>query len=227
MPAGSPLARRLVTLLGCAVVALPATAALGADGGKERVQLTASGQVAARAAVLTPADLGSTTGWTGGPKKPDLSSKSPCPGFHPRQSDLVVNGAAETVYQHTGLRLDSQAEVLRTARMVQLDWQRSVLSPQFLPCLRVGVAKAAGSNARVVSLERISFPHVATYTAAVRVVLEVASSGVNAQVVIDTILFGSGRTEIILAVAAPAAAVSVIVPAEVRLARVLAGRIRA
>src|SRR5947209_20409809 len=68
-----------------AVLALAGVAA--AD--KEKIRLTAAGQAAARAAVLTRADLGSASGWTGGPKKPDLYPQPLCPNYTPKQSVLV------------------------------------------------------------------------------------------------------------------------------------------
>lgn len=195
---------------------------------KEQIHLTKAGQSAARAAVLTKADLG-TAGWTGGAKKPDLSSTPPCPGFRPKQSDLVVNGAAETIFKQPAIQFDSEAQVLQTAHMVRLDWQRTVLAPQVLPCLRTAAAKSAGTSARVVSIRRMAFPRVSTYTNAIRILLDVKTSASTTpvKVFVDLVLVGRGRTEITLTTTAPLLASAAVRAAEVRLASLLASRVRA
>jgi hypothetical protein len=187
---------------------------------KEKVQYTAEGQAAARAAVLTRADLGSAPGWTGGARKPDVNSGTGCPSFQPKQSDLVLIGAAETVWKHTGLEFDSEAQVLQTPEMVRLDWRRTVLAPQVMPCLRRNVAKSLTAAERLVSLQRVAFPRVATYTRLYRTVIELKGT----QVIVDVLLIGRGRTEITLSTTALAAAEPMVKAAELRLARLLVSR---
>jgi hypothetical protein len=205
-----------------------ASVAVASIADKEQIHLTNAGQAAARAAVLTKADLGTAPGWTGGAKKPDLSSTPPCPGFRPKQSDLVVNGAAETVFKQPAIQFDSEAQVLQTAHMVKLDWQRTVIAPQILPCLRIAVAKSAGTSAHVTSIRRTAFPRVATFTSAIRILLDVKTSGSTTPVTVfvDVVLVGRGRTEITLTTTAPLLASSAVRAAEIRLARILAGRVR-
>jgi len=111
--------------------------------------------------------------------------------------------------------------------MVQLDWQRSVQTPKLVPCLRTVMQKAAGAGGKVASVRKVAFPHVATYTAAYRVVIDVAANGTTVPVRLDTVLLGRGRTEVTLTVTSPDAAASVVFPAEVRVARLLAGRVSA
>jgi hypothetical protein len=216
----------IVLATGAAAAAAVASASV-AD--KEQIHLTTAGQAAARAAVLRKADLGTAPGWTGGAKKPDLSSTPDCPGFRPKQSDLVVNGAAETVFKHPGIEFDSEAQVLETAHMVSLDWQRTVVAPQVLPCLRAAATRSAGTSARVVSIRRTSFPRVATYTNAIRILLDVKSSASTTplRLFVDLVLVGRGRTEITLTTTAPLVASSAVRAAELRLARLLASRVRA
>jgi hypothetical protein len=205
-----------------------ASVAVASIADKEQIHLTNAGQAAARAAVLTKADLGTAPGWTGGAKKPDLSSTPPCPGFRPKQSDLVVNGAAETVFKQPAIQFDSEAQVLQTAHMVKLDWQRTVIAPQILPCLRIAVAKSAGTSAHVTSIRRTAFPRVATFTSAIRILLDVKTSGSTTPVTVfvDVVLVGRGRTEITLTTTAPLLASSAVRAAEIRLARILAARVR-
>jgi hypothetical protein len=219
--------QRCVTIVGVAA-GVAASVAVASIADKEQIHLTNAGQAAARAAVLTKADLGTAPGWTGGAKKPDLSSTPPCPGFRPKQSDLVVNGAAETVFKQPAIQFDSEAQVLQTAHMVKLDWQRTVIAPQILPCLRIAVAKSAGTSAHVTSIRRTAFPRVATFTSAIRILLDVKTSGSTTPVTVfvDVVLVGRGRTEITLTTTAPLLASSAVRAAEIRLARILAGRVR-
>jgi hypothetical protein len=187
-----------------------------------RIELTAAGQAAAKAVVLKRADIGTASGWTGRARTPDLTKGPPCSGFNPKQSDLVVKGAAETDWRHTGLDVDSEAVVLQTATMVKLDWQRTVVAPQVLPCLRSAFARQKG----FVSLRRVAFPQVATYTRALRALLDVGSGTLKIRVMTDVIFIGRGRTEGTLTVIAPYGLVSTIERAERRLARLMASRMR-
>jgi hypothetical protein len=206
------------------VVSLVFAGVAAAD--REKVRLTAAGQEAARAAVLQRADLGVGSGWTGGPKKPDLSSTPSCPTFRPKQSDLVLIGVAENIWSNVGLRFDSEVEVLQTPEMVRLDWKRAVLDPQALPCLRSGLTKKLGASARLVSLRRIGVPRLATYTRAYRALLDVKTTTATVRVMVDVLLVGRGRTETTLTTTAPAASAAQVGAAELRLARLMTPRIR-
>ncbi len=214
---------------GAAVLAatLGALAVAGAAlADKEQIHLTAAGNKAARAAVVQRADLGSATGWTGGARKPNLgSSQTTCAGYSPKQSDLVVVGAAETRWKHAGLQFDSQAEVLRTPTMVRLDWKRSVLSSKVVPCLRQTVAKTLPASETLVSVKLLPFPRVATYTRAYRTLIDVKETTGSVRVAVDVVLVGRGSTEITLTTTALEAAGAVVTGAEARLARLLASRV--
>jgi hypothetical protein len=216
-------------VLGVVVTAAAvAAAAAGAPApGKEKIDLTSAGQAAARAAVLKRADLGSSGAWTGGVVKPNLSSQFPCPSFQPKQSDLTLIGAAETVWKGTGLEFNSEAQVLQTPEMVRLDWQRTVLAPQVLPCLRAGLAKQFSGASRLVSFNQIAFARIATYTQAYRAVVEFKNTTATVPVMVDVVLVGRSRTELTLTTSAPLAEKSAISAAELRLARLLVSRIRA
>jgi hypothetical protein len=214
-----------VALLAAALAALALADAAAAD--KEKIHLTAEGQAAARAAVLKRADLGAATGWKGGARKPDLSSTPPCESFRPKQSDLVLNGAAETRWTHPGVQIDTEAQVLQTAQMVRLDWQRTVLSPKVLPCLREAIAKSLDAKTHLVSLRHLAFPRVATYTRAYRALMDVDAPTGSVRVLSDVVVVGRGRTELTLTTTAPFAAEALVRQSELRLARLLASRIRA
>jgi hypothetical protein len=219
--------RLTVSAAVASVVALTLVVVALAD--KEQVRLTAADQAFARAAVLTKADLGTVGSWTGGAVKPDLTSSPPCTSFHPKQSDLVLTGAAETRFKEPGIEIDSEAQVLQTAQMVALDWQRVVASPQLLPCLRVGLAKQVGASTRIVSLRRIAFPRIGQRAAAIRVLLDVkaGASPVPVRAFVDVAFVAEGRTELTLTTTALLAADGAVRPAEARLARTLAARAHA
>jgi hypothetical protein len=198
--------------------------AAAGDPGKQKIELNAADQAAARAVVLRRSDLGE--GWTGGRIKPDLSSQVTCPSYHPKVSDLVVTGAASSEFHRTGLALANEVEVFRTAAMVDRDWRRSIV-PAAVPCLRQTLTKGLGGRAKVLSFGRIPFPRVTAHTAAFRGIVEVSALGQKVRVLLDIVLVGRGRTEISLDATAPAAAARAVSAAERRLARTLAARARA
>jgi hypothetical protein len=206
-----------------AVVILAAlTFAAAACADTWQVHFTSAGQAAAHAVVLKHGDLGTAGGWSGGSVKPDLNSTPPCASFRPKQSDLVVIGAAATAWKHAGVQLNAQANVLKTARMVTLDWQRTVLPPQVAPCLREGLVKQLGTQGRIVDFGRVSFPRLATYTRAYRAVVDV--NGVRVDT--DVIVLGKRSTEITLTLIAPSAARTVDEHAEATLVRRMVARVR-
>jgi hypothetical protein len=219
--------RRRAGVAALLAVGLTLAFAGAAAADREQIRLTPAGQAAARAAVLTRADMGPAAGWTGGAKKPSPSSTPPCPGFRPKQSDLVRIGAAKTEWKHAGLAFASEAQVLETPAMVRLDWQRTVLAPQILPCLRAVLSKQTAASTRFVSVRWLPVPRLSTYTRALRVMLEVKTATATVPVLVDTMIVGRGRTEITLTTTAPAAAAATVQAAELRLARLLVARIRA
>lgn len=206
-----------------AAIAAALTFAAAALADQWQIHRTAAGNAAAHAAVVSRADLGSATGWTGGYKKPDLSSTPPCGTFHPKQSDLVVIGAAASAWSHQGLELDSQANVLQTAAMVRTDWRRTVIDPRATACLRSSLGKELGKNAKLVSFGVAAFPHVASLVRAYRAVVAVGGTKVS----VDVIAFGKGRTEMELTTIAPLGASAVVRLAERRLAEKLVARAKA
>jgi hypothetical protein len=207
-----------------ATVLVVVAGATAADPGKQKIELNAADQAAARAVVLRRSDLGA--GWTGGRVKPDLTSQVSCASYHPKVSDLVVTGAAESQFRGTGLVLANEVEIFRTAAMVDRDWRRSIV-PAAVPCLRRTLTKGLGTQAKVLSFGRIPFPKVGTHSAAFRGIVVVSALGQTVRVLLDIVLVGRGRTEISLDATAPASGARVVSAAERRLARKLAARARA
>jgi hypothetical protein len=216
--------RRWTGTAAATAVLVVVTGAAAGGPGKQKIELNAADQAAARAVVLRRSDLGS--GWTGGRTKPDLTSTVSCPSYHPKVSDLVVTGAASSEFHRTGLAFANEVELFRTAAMVDRDWRRSIV-PAAVPCLRQTLTKGLGGRATVVSFRRISFPLVTAHTAAFRGIVEVSALGQTVRVLLDIVLMGKGRTEISLDATAPAAAARAVSAVERRLARTLAARAHA
>jgi hypothetical protein len=205
---------------------LAASALAFAGDGKEQIKLTAADQAAAQAVVLRRSDLGST-GWQGGATKPNLSSGISCPNFHPKVSDLVITGAAETSFRRSTLVFGNLIVILRTRRMVALDWRRSFLAPGAIACLRQTMSDALGSSGKLVSFRKLAFPGVTSRTAVFRAVISVKAGGKAVRVLTDLVFVAKSRTEITLNVAAPASAAKAVSAAERRIVRTLVTRARA
>ena len=218
----------LVILLVASVGGLGGAAASASQQSRpnrEQVRLNPADQTAARNAILRRKDLGS--GWTGGAKKPKPPSSINCPGYEPKQSDLVLTGAAEALFMNTGLVVQSDAQVLKTRAMVARDWRRSVGDKRALACMRYVLAKQLPPNEQLLSFRPIAFPRLARYVTAVRALVRVRVQGQSVVVVVDVVSVARSRTELTLLMEAPATARAMIRAAEVRLVRALLPRIRA
>jgi hypothetical protein len=212
-----------VAVLAAAAVLGAAAAAL-ADRGREQIRYNAADQEAARATVLRLSDLSPSTGWTGGRVKPDLSPGPTCPNYHPKQSDLVLTGAAQSSFRRGAVVIGNEIQVMKTRRMVTLDWQREVLAPGTIACQRRDLARSIGASAKVVSFKWIAFPTIAKYTAEFRALVDFPVGGKTGHLVVDAVLVGEGRSEISLTTLAPAAAKASLTAAERRLARKIVAR---
>jgi hypothetical protein len=204
-------------------VLVTAGVATASSPSKEKIAYTAAGQAEAKAEVLRRTDLPGQ--WTGGKRKPDVSSTLPC-SYKPKQDDLVLIGAAESDWRQPGFQVTSEAQVLRTATMVRHDWQRTILAPQVVPCLRQGFEKTLGTGATLVSFGRVASPHLASLTQAFRAVFDVKSGSTAVPVEIDILALGSGRNELTLTLTGISAAKSILRAQEARLGKRLAGRMR-
>ena len=210
-------------LIALCSAAVAAGAAFAATGEKKQVHFTKPDQARARGAVAQRADLGSAA-WTGGFRKPDLSASPTCADFHPKQSDLVLTGAAETEWQDQGLRIETEALVVKTHAMMVTDWKRTVLAPTAVPCLRSHLVKELGSGVKFVSFRRVIFPPVATRSLAYVLLVDVKTPTGNVRVAVEVVLFARNRTELTLVSTAPNVAQKVVSQADAQLARAMISR---
>ncbi|HZQ15235.1 MAG TPA: hypothetical protein VFA82_00550 [Gaiellaceae bacterium] len=215
------MVRRMV-VLGLASTLVLAGAAL-AD--RKQVRVTAIGQRAARAAVVRRTDL-LGSGWKGKVKMPKLGGATGCPSFRPKQSDLVVVGGAEASWSRSGVVIDSEAQVLKTPKMVRLDWKRTVTAPKVLPCLRHNVRASLSANERLAWVARMPLPRIPALGRLYRTVIVVDTRTAKTPVLVDALLVGKGRTEITLTTTALYASRKAVTREEVRLARILVRRAR-
>ncbi len=130
--------------------------------------------------------------------KPDLSSGPTCANYHPKQSDLVVTGAAEIDFSdNTGRDVDSEAEVMQSSSMVKRDWQRTFAAGAF-SCLRQYLKRqtATQPNLKLVAFKRVSVARITRYTAGILTLFDATVQGVTGRVATLIVLVGTGRTEI-------------------------------
>ena len=209
-------------LAGFWLTLLTASAAFAADVGKEQIHFTKADQAAAKRIVARQTDLG-TAPWKGGFTKPDLTPVT-CSNFHPKQSDLVLTGVAEADWEYQGLRIETIAQVLKTRAMVVADWQRTVVAPAAIPCLRSHLVKQLGSGVTLASFRRVIFPPVTTNARAYVLLLDVKTTSGKVRVAVEVVLVAKGRTELTIVSTAPNVVQNVIAQVDAQLARTLLAR---
>lgn len=175
-----------------ALVVLSVTAALAAGPWTPQLRYTAADQRLARSVVLKRAelpDLGAT--WTGGFVEPTVEA-DPCLGA--KQSDLVLTGAAETVFESEYAWVDSNVWVLRTAEMVRLDGSRQPSAVVERRCLRASYDE----DMRVRSVSRLPFAVPGARTSALRVTYDLVTEEGTTRQIDDTITVFVDRYELSL-----------------------------
>jgi hypothetical protein len=188
---------------------------------KPTVRITKADQARAVAALLHRADFG--TGWSGGPIKTRSLTAPDCPGFDPKESDLVVTGHADAryVFQKGDVELDQDVQVLASAQAVKTDFARTI-SPKLGRCLALQLKKLP--HVVSTSVSRLSFPQTGTVSAAYRATISVRDGKTKGQLVSDYVFFGAGRLEYEFTVVAPPGARPQLMKFEVGLAQILLKR---
>jgi hypothetical protein len=206
-------------LLATALIALCFTGA--ALGDNPTVRIVAADQARAVASLLRLSDLGS--GWQGGMTKPTPLVSPSCPGFDPKESDLVVSGHADARFSSPagGVVLDEDVEVLASAAAVKTDFQRTI-RPQFPPCLAYQLDHSA--NVVSATVQRIPFPATGSISAAYRARVVVRNAKVKGTLLSDFVFFAKGRIEYSFNVLAPPEAASQLVRFELALAEIVLKR---
>jgi hypothetical protein len=215
--------KAIALLLALAFVAALALSPAAA-GDREKVHIVAADQALARSALVRLTDLGNPDGWAGGPRKPAPPSSFTCGSYTARQSDLVLTGAAASKWTHTGLQIDSESQVLRTAKMVDLDWRRTVTHPGVVDCMRRTFLSGLPKGQRLVAFGQLAFPPVAKLSAAFRGLVVVGVGQTSVRVLVDLVVVAAGRVELTLITTAPYSARAAVESAEMRLIQLLVAR---
>jgi hypothetical protein len=207
------------SLLAAALIALASTAVALADN--PTVKITTADQAKAVGALLHRSDFGA--GWRGGQTKSTPIAAPSCPGFDPKESDLVVTGHADARYSFVqgGVQLDQDVQVLASPDFVAKDFARTI-SPGLATCLAYQLHKTA--HVDDVTITKIPFPPTGTVSAAYRAVITVHSGSGRGKLLSDFVFFGEGKVEYSFNVVAPVGAGDQLVRFEAALAEILLKR---
>jgi hypothetical protein len=206
------------------LLALACTGAALADN--PTVKINTADQAKADASLVTLKDFG--VGWTGGPKTPSKLAAPSCPGFNPKESDLVITGHAEArfTYSRGGVIFDQDSQVLVTSAAVKTDFSRTI-RPKLADCLAYQLKSSSKGSVLSVSVHKLALPAVGAISAAYRATLMIKTATGTAKIVSDFVFFGQGRYEFSINVVAPASEGGQLVPFETAMAKILVKRVPA
>jgi len=188
------------------------------------VQIVPADQALAKNALVRLGDLGNSVGWSGGPAKPAPPSSFTCGSYTAKRSDLVLTGTAATKWMHTGLQIDSESQVLRTEKIVDLVWRRTVTPAGVIDCLRQMFVSGLPKGQKLVSFGALAFPKVARLTAAYRGLVDVGVGKSAIRILVDLVVVRTGRVELTLITTAPYSARAAVESAEASLAQLMVAR---
>ncbi len=207
-------------LLG-ATLALACAGAARADA--PTVRIRQADQSKATQALLRLSDFGA--GWTGGATTPSKLTALRCPGFDPKESDLVVTGhaAAHFAWPKGGVTIDEDTQVLATAADVRTDFRRTI-GPKLPGCLAWELKVGGQGRVRSVRVRRLAFARIGAVSAAYRAEITVAVNGRVGRFIRDFVFFGIGRLEYSLVLDAPTFQSAQLAPFEQDIAALLVRR---
>jgi hypothetical protein len=185
-------------LVAVCLLALTITASALADN--PTVRITRADQQRAVAALLRLKDF--TTGWQGGQTKTHSLAAPSCPGYDPKESDLVVTGHADASFRYpqSAVTFNQDVQVLRSDAAVRTDFRRTITSK--LPgCLSHQLAKS--KDVVKVRVDRVAFPAIGDVSAAYRATLTLQDGKRRVTVYDDFVFVAVGRVEYALNVLAP------------------------
>ena len=187
--------RRLAAIVALALVCTGAALAAKGDPQKRHNPVDTA---KAKSVVLRAADL---AGWKAEPAKDTGDDNLHCKGFDPDESDLVETGNADSPDFSKGLQfISSTASVYRTSTQAQASWDR-VVKPGLLTCLKTLFEQGAstpGTTWTVLGQGTLSFPKLASRTAAFRIAFRTKSSTLTLKGSVDIVLLGHGRIDAVM-----------------------------
>ena len=175
--------------------------ALALAGGAQanKTKINKADQAAADSSLLKLSELPAPFTWKGGKTSSPSSSGSSfnCKSFKPKSSDLVTTGKADATFTAQGVQLEDHVVVLQTAKMVSDDFGRTFV-PALVPCLTTTFAHNIPGLV-VLKAGRVTFPQVAKYAAAYRIIFKITPKGKPSEEgIVDFIALGGGRKELSL-----------------------------
>src|SRR5213593_4030674 len=93
----------------------------------------------------------------------------------PTRHSRGTHSSSSATSGSTGLQIDRESQVLRTEKMADLDWQRTVTHAGVVDCLRQTFVSGLPKGQRLVSFGTFAFPKVAKLTAAFRGLVDVGT----------------------------------------------------
>lgn len=185
-------------LIGVVLACLGATAAL-ADN--PTVRISKDDQARAVSALLKVTDFGA--GWTGGQTATSKLTQPNCPGYDPKESDLIVTGHADARFSYRGAVIfDQDTQVLANSQSVLTDFSRAI-RPSLTSCLAYQL-RGPSQKVRSVTVKQLTFPKLGSVSAAYRATELLNVGGHWVPFVSDAVFIGVGRFEFSLHVLAPA-----------------------
>jgi hypothetical protein len=172
---------------------------LAAEAQANKTKINKADQAAAGSSLLKLSELPAPFTWKGGKTTSAGSGASSfnCKGFKPKSSDLVTTGKADATFTAQGVQLQDQAEVLQTAKMVSDDFGRTFV-PALVPCLETTFEHSI-TGLVVLKVGRVTFPQVAKYAAAYRIIFKITPKGkASEEGIVDFVALGAGRKELTL-----------------------------
>lgn len=211
--------RSLAFLAVVSLIAVGASTVTAATAPSYPVQLNATDDEAARAAMLRRSDLRPAGNWAGGIEPFDPQGVV-CEGYNPKLSDLVVTGGVLGAWQRGPLVYGAGVAVFKTRRMLELDIARTITAE--------GLACALGSTVMVVrsTPTRFRLPGFPTPSVGFRVKVDLTQNGTVMPYVVLAVLTGWQRMELQTFVFAPRAQAAAAQAEVTRLLRVMLDRAR-
>jgi hypothetical protein len=174
-------------------------------------------------------------GWEGGETPAEPLSGSSCPGFNPKQSDLVVTGHVNATFHNGQLGLDvaEDVQIMASAANVATGFVRTI-QPKLAPCLDYELRHAKGEKSITrVAVGAVSFPGLG-YSGPVakvrhalfRAEVTFRLNGRHVDYVSDYLFLGVGAAEFTVNVIVPAVDRTQLIPFETAVAELLVKRAR-
>jgi len=187
--------RRLAPAAVCLLALAFVAAASARDPRAEQLKLNARDNRAARAALITAADL--QPGWQRATSSSEESVPS-CPGYRPDFSRFTITGKAASEYKTSaGGVLESHVEVYKSHADATGDYRLGA-KPQVASCLASTISKQPTGDPTVhiktISAKQVAAPDIGERSAHYKIVLRLTGPSGSVPVYVDAIVFQKGRT---------------------------------